>query len=86
MTVYNSKENQLVIVIPGRSTAALQDYRKSILSLLARVEIEHCNVEIQGDLKLIYELLSHLYTEEEFDTQQQAVNDDVKSKDIMLQS
>ncbi len=65
MTSYNSQENHLIVTLPGRNLRDLAEYRKGILSLLARVEIGNCSPEIKSDLKLIYNLLSHLQTKEE---------------------
>lgn len=80
MTTYNSHENCLVITLQGKNLHDLTDYRRSILALLARVEIENCNSEIKTDLKLIYGLLSHLQTREEIIANEQALQSELISE------
>jgi hypothetical protein len=57
---YNSYQNQLLITIPNAGVQDLYRFRKSLLSILAKVNIENCDTEFKESLKTVYELLSHL--------------------------
>ncbi|MEO7989265.1 MAG: hypothetical protein ABI663_06970 [Chryseolinea sp.] len=53
-------KNKLVIEIPDASIQDLHRFRKSLLTVLAKVNIENCDAEFKESLKSVYELLSHL--------------------------
>lgn len=86
MTTYNSQKGCLVVTLPNRNPNDLSDYRRSILALLARVEIENCSSEIKSDLKLIYDLLYHLQTEEEILANEQDLQTAGRESNLMTLS
>jgi hypothetical protein len=80
MTAYKSQENCLVVTFQGRNLYNLADYKRSILALLARIEIENCSSETMTDLKFIYDLLSHLQTKEEIIANEQTLQTELVSE------
>lgn len=59
-------KNCLRITIPNSGMEELDNYHKSILSLLSNFEITACDQELKGNIKAVYELLSHLQPEQSF--------------------
>jgi hypothetical protein len=53
-------KNGLIIEIPGANLQDLDRFRKSLLTILAKVNIENCDADFKESLKSVYELLSHL--------------------------
>jgi hypothetical protein len=62
MNVSNPAQH-LKISIPISGLDELQQYRKSIIKLLSKIEINDCNEDIKEDVKVMYKLLSHLAVE-----------------------
>ncbi|PZR30382.1 MAG: hypothetical protein DI538_22750 [Azospira oryzae] len=64
MSKFSSHQNQLLIAIPNRNVQDINRFRKSLLNVLAKVNIENCDAEFKESLKTVYELLSHLKIED----------------------
>ena len=60
------------IEIPNSNQQDLSNYRRSILEMLSKIEIEESNAEFNTHLKTIYDLLSRLSANEKLPLQQQA--------------
>lgn len=63
MVEYNHLSNSLKITIPNSGLLQLATYRRSILCLLSKLEIDNCDSEQKENIKAIYGLLSHLESE-----------------------
>ena len=50
-------DSNLLLKIP---TDELKAYRKGILAVLSKVELDHCNESLKEDLKSVYKLLDQL--------------------------
>lgn len=63
MTIWEKSQNRLLIEIPGAGVQDLNRFRRSLLTVLAKVNIENCDADFKDSLKSVYELLPHLSLE-----------------------
>lgn len=66
MIEFNPAKKVLKICIPASGLDDARRYHNSILKILEKIEIDHCEPGIREDLNNIYELLSHLLAGDEF--------------------
>lgn len=59
------EKETLQIVIPLQNLKQLYAYQKGILALLNEVELDKCSERRKKDIQRVYELLGHLYLENE---------------------
>jgi hypothetical protein len=64
MVIHDVPNNQIRIEIPISSIEEVGRYRKSLLCILNRVEIDPGDLSFKNDLKSVYELLNHLIHED----------------------
>lgn len=64
MIAHNSCKNQLTITIQNPKVSDIQNYHRSLLKVLEKIEIGNCDPEFKEHLKIVYELLSHLQPDE----------------------
>jgi len=62
--ILNSNDS-IQIVIPLQNVRQLYAYQKGLLSLLNEVELDKCSERKKKDIQRVYELLGHLYLENE---------------------
>lgn len=60
MTEYDGQRKQFKITIPANDVQEIHRYRKGILKILNKVEIDQSDSALINDLKSVYELLNHL--------------------------
>jgi hypothetical protein len=66
MIEFSPDKKQIRICIPVSSLKDINRYYQSIITMLDRVEIGDCNPDFKEDLIAVYELLSHLQTDNDF--------------------
>ena len=64
MIKYDSQRKQFRITIPANDVQEIQKYRKGILKILNKVEVDKSDSALINDLKSVYELLNHLAIDE----------------------
>ena len=60
MIEFEEKTSQLKIIIPISGEDELARYRRGIMGVLRKIEVNNCDEALKENLKSVFELLSHL--------------------------
>jgi len=64
MATFTSQEDPFCIIIPISDIDEIHQYKRSILNVLGKVNLDECDPESIDHVKVVYALLNHLESNE----------------------